>query len=222
MSNPAALLTQLFEAERSVRRLHQELAVGQGSDGGAVVLEAIATASAEALALPDKDESTLRLVRLSDLLSELTGPRVVDLLVAILGSEEPEARHAAGEALEGLAYDRFKEVALGIERALELLPHGNLALAELPYLLAEVPEPGVMKLLGKFLKHGDPEAVAAAIEALVEVGDPAGAGMLMPLVSDRRQVQVEDELGDDGSVTVGDLATEAREFLADLGGKQAR
>lgn len=218
MSNPAMLLTQLFEAERNVRRLHKELA----SQGDAAIVEAIGTAADEALALEDKDESTLRLVRLSDLLAELTGPRAVDLLVKILGSEEPEARHAAGESLEGLAFDRFKEVALGIERALESLPHGNLALAELPYLLAEVPEPGVMKLLGKFLKHGDAEAVAAAIEALVEVGDPTGAGMLMPLLSDRRTVQVEDDLGDDGSVTVGDLATEAREFLADLGGKQAR
>jgi HEAT repeat protein len=210
-------LNALFDAERTARKLHAALA----DQPREALVKELREATTAALATDD-EESSLRLSRLSVLLGDLDGPEVVDLLVDILGSDSPEARVQAGEALEGLAFDRFKEVALGIERALESLPHGNLALAELPYLLAEVPEPGVMKLLGKFLKHGDPEAVAAAIEALVEVGDPTGAGMLVPLVADKRLVQVEDDLGDDGSVTVGDLATEAREFLTDLGGKQAR
>jgi hypothetical protein len=205
------LLPDLFDAERSVRRLHAQLAK---SDPG-VLLTALADAVQTALG-EQEDESALRLVRVAELLAELEGPKAVDLLIDILGCDEPEARHAAGGALEELAFDRFKEVALGIERALERLPMDSPALAELPYLLAEVPEPGVRKLLGRFLEHKDPEAVAAAIEALVEVGDPAAAPMLASLEKDKREVSVEDEEGEEGRVTLGELATEARKLLSSI------
>ena len=212
----AQLLPRLFDAERAVRRAHAELVELSEDDGDAVAQDLVAAID-EAMALDDSDEMALRLVRVADVLAELEGPRVVDALIAILGCDEPEPRHAAGEALEGLAFDRFKEVALGVERALSTLAPGNPALAELPFILAEIPEPGVVKLLGKFLKHGDPEAVAAAIEALVEVGDPAGATLLDVLAKDTRQVQLDDEGGDDARVTLGELATEARAFLAEVG-----
>ena len=100
-------------------------------------------------------------------------------------------------------------------RALDRLPAGSPALSEVPYLLAEVAEPGCLKLLGKFLHHKDPEAVAAAIEALVELADPSAAPMLAPLVRDTRQVQIDDE-GEVGHVSIGALAEEAGELLAEL------
>src|SRR5271166_1983032 len=180
MSDPAALLKELFDAERAVRAAHDSLLEVPAETS----LPHLERATHDALTLDelDEDESALRLVRLAQVLGEMQGPRVVDLLVDILGCDEPEARHAAGEALGGLAFDRFKEVALGVERALERLPSGSPALAELPYLLAEVPEPGVMKLLARFLAHKDPDAVASAIEALVEAGDPSTASLLEPLV----------------------------------------
>ena len=102
------------------------------------------------------------------------------------------------------------------QRALKRLPTGSPALPELPYLLAELPEPGVMKLLGMFIAHRDPEAVAAAIEALVEIGDPAGARLLAALAGDERTVELADEgEGDDAAseVTIGELASEALELL---------
>src|SRR5205085_4386337 len=119
----------------------------------------------------------------------------------------PEGRVSAGEALESLAFERFKEVALGIERALGRLSKGSPALTELPFLLAEVGEPGCTKLLGRFLKHEDPEAVAAAIEAMAELGDPAAIPLLAPLVKDSLQVQIDDEDGGE-RVAIGDLARE--------------
>jgi hypothetical protein len=207
-------LTALFDAERNVRRLHAELLSG---DQGALVPK-LAGSAREAVALAAKDapEAALRLVRLSALLGECSGAAVVDTLIDVLACDEPEARHAAGEELEGLAFDRFKEVALGVERALDRLPVGSPALTELPYLLAEVAEPGATKLLGRFLAHKDENAVAAAIEALVETGDPAAAGLLEPLEKDARQVDLDDE-GEAGRVSIGDLAAEARELLLDLG-----
>lgn len=210
--DPATTLKALFDAERAVREAHDEL-VNANPSG---VLPLLERATREALELDalDEDESSLQLVRVTALLGEMQGERVVDLLIDILGCDEPEARHAAGEALAGLAWDRFKEVALGIERALERLPDGSPALSELPYLLAELPEPGAIKLLGRFLAHRDPDAVAAAVEALVETGDKAALPLLDPLASDTRKVQLEDEGGTQGEATIAELVAEARALLS--------
>jgi HEAT repeat protein len=81
-------------------------------------------------------------------------------------------------------------------------------------LLAEVAEPGVAKLLARFLGHKGPDAVAAAIEAFVEVGDPAAIPMLDALTGDSRRVQLEDEGGTEGDASIGELAAEARALLA--------
>jgi HEAT repeat protein len=205
----AATLASLFDAERVVRRAHDELV-----DADQPRLEGLLEkAVREAKRIDDEGEAALRLERIAALLGELEGPRVVDLLIDILGDDQLDVRQAAGEALSGLAFDRFKEVALGVERALERLKEGDSALAELPYLLAEVPEPGVLKLLGRFLAHHDADAVASAIEALVEIGDASVLPLLDPLAGDARRVQLEDDGGAEGDATIGDLVVEARTLL---------
>lgn len=208
-------LSELFDAERNVRRLHDELSSSPPNE----LLDALTVALAAALQEPNEDEASLRLVRIAALLGEQEGPRVLDALIDVLSSDHPEARRAAGEEIEGLAFERFKEVASGVERALKRLPVGSPALPELPYILAEVPEPGVVKLLGQFLTHRDPDAVAAAIEAIAELGDPAAITLLEPLTEDTRTV----ELADDGSdatseASIGELATEAIELLQSFDG----
>ncbi|XXX75863.1 hypothetical protein WMF30_50255 [Sorangium sp. So ce134] len=205
-------LNKLFDAERTARRLHDDLAAMPGDALLDVLTGAIASAARES----DEDEAALRLVRIASLLGEHEGPRALDALIDVLASEHPEARQAAGEEIESLAYDRFKEVAQAIERALKRLPVGSSALPELPYLIAEVPEPGVPKLLGQFLSHKDPDAVAAAIETLVEIGDPAHAPLIQPLIGDMRTVELADDGGDDATseVTIGELAEEALGLLA--------
>ena len=211
-------LAALFDAERTARKLHAEIvraAAGGGAEAAAV-LGALRKEADGALALKDDAERALRLTRIAGVLGDLQGAAAVDLLIDILACDEAEARHAAGEALEGLAYDRFKEVALGVERAHHPRPSGSPALSELPYMLAEIPEPGALKLLGQFLQHADAEAVAAAIEALAELGDPSAAPMLTPLLSDKRVAQLEDDGGEEGKVTIGELATEARSLLAEV------
>ena len=206
-----ATLKALFDAERAVRAAHDQLIDAEPAG----VLPLLERATREALDLDqlDEDESSLRLVRISAVLGEMQGAAVVDLLIDILGCDEPEARRAAGEALAGLAWDRFKEVALGVERALDRLPDGTPALSELPYLLAELPEPGAMKLLARFLAHRDPDAVAAAVEALVEAGDVSAIAILKPLENDARKVQLEDETGTLGEATIGELVAEALSLL---------
>jgi len=207
-------LSALFDAERTARILHGDLLTLPPKE----LVEELRKATRDAATVHDDDsaEGSLRLARIAVLLGDLDGDAVVDLLIDILGSPSPEARVAAGESLEGLAFDRFKEVAMGIERAVDRLPKGSPALTELPFLLAEVAEPGCVKLLGRFLKHADAEAVAAAIEALAELGDPAAIPLLAPLEKDARQVQLEEEDGEGERVALGDLAYEAREILEEL------
>jgi hypothetical protein len=207
------LIEDLYAAERSVRELHARIA-GMSPEAQ---LPALQAATEEALNVEDEDEASVRLVRLAELLGELEGPKSADLLIDILGTESLEARQAAGGSLEDLAFDRFKELALAVERALERLPNGHAALTELPFLLSEVPEPGVRRLLGRFLAHKDPEAVAATIEAIVDHADVGAADLLVPLEKDTRHVEMEDEEGDGGRVTIGELATEARSLLAEVG-----
>src|SRR5260370_11048701 len=180
----AKALKALFDAERAARQAQDELLEADPQR----VLPLLEQSTREALALDtaDEDESSMRLERIAGVLGEMQGARVVDLLIEILGSNEPEARGAAGEALSGLAFERFKEVALGIERALDRLPTGSPAICELPYLLAQVPEPGVVQLLGRFLALADADALASAIEAVVEMGDPAALPFLDPLALDHR------------------------------------
>jgi HEAT repeat protein len=207
-------LNQLFDAERSVRNLHDALAKLPPDE----LLDGLGTALEAALRLTDEAEASLRLVRIAALLGEHDGPRVVDGLVDVLGSEHPEARRAAGEELEELAFDRFKDVALGVERALKRLPVGSPALPELPYILAEIPEPGVAKLLYGFLHHKDPDAVAAAIEALVDLGDGGAKKHLEALRKDDRVVELADEGdGETSEVSLGELAEEAIGMLEAMG-----
>ena len=201
----AAHLHKLFDAERNVRTLHTELAAADPK----ALLDALVPAARETLASRDASESNLRLVRIAELLADIPGDAAVDLLVDILGSEEAEARLSAGEALEERGYSRYKELALGIERALDRLPKGSVALQELPYLLAEIPEPSVTKLLGRFLQQDAAEAVSAAIEALVEVGDPGAVKLLAPFENDARTVDV----AGDTKITLGELAREAIDLL---------
>ena len=209
-------LGKLFDAERAVRRLHDELAGLPVGD----LLDPLTAALAVALKEPNEDEAALRLVRIVTLLGEHEGPRVIDAIIDVLSSEHPEARRAAGEELEGLAFERFKEVAGGVERALKRLPVGSPALPELPYILAEVPEPGVTKLLGLFLAHKDPDAVAAAIETLAELGDPGAIRLLEPLAHDDRTVERADDGGETTSqATIGELANEAIELLQSFEGE---
>lgn len=209
MKDLPARLGELFDAERAVRTIHTELA-SHPKD----LLPTLEQAMNDARALDDRVEAVLRLVRIAELLGEVGGPVAIDRLIDLMGVEDPEPRVVAGEEIEELAYSRFKEVAQAVERALTRLDPKSPALMELPYLLAEIPEGGAFLLLQRFLKLKAAEPVAAAIEAIVEVGDPEAIAWLEPLEDDKRTVSMED-VADmaDASITIGELALEAIDIL---------
>jgi HEAT repeat protein len=206
-------LGELLDAERRVHALIDQIAAMPAAE----VVTAVTAAVASARAKKTEHDRVVDLCALARLLGRVGGARAADALVDLLGSDEPEVRFAAGDVLTDVGHDRWKELALAVERALDALPKGNPALAELPYVLAEIPEPGATKLVHRFLAHADPEAVAAAIEISADLGDASAVPLLAKLENDKRMVMPDDETADDddesGSVTIGELATEARILL---------
>lgn len=204
-------LSAIFDADRRAR--DAEVAMFERGDPGAIA-DLLAEATRAALALEDEDEAELRLVRLADLCAQVPGPKMADALVAILDHPSPRVRVEAGEALRDVAYERFKEVARAIERVLAR-QHGGLSMQELPFVLTEIRDPDPVPLIARFLSHPDGDVVAAAIEALVDYGDPSAAQHIAPLVDDRRETVLE-EL-DESPVSIGELAAEALGELSEEG-----
>ncbi|MCA9614414.1 MAG: HEAT repeat domain-containing protein [Sandaracinus sp.] len=200
-------LQAVLDAERALREAEAALL----DEPEKAVVDALESAVKEAKSIEDLDEATLRLERLADLCAQVPGPRMADALIAILDHDEPRVRVSAGEALLDVAYDYYAEVARAIDRTLD---DGRAvrALAELPFLLAEVGEPSATPLLRRFLAHPDATVVAAAIEAAVELGDPELASSLESLADDEREV-AEEDFEEETAATLGDLATDALEAL---------
>ncbi len=196
-------LGEIFRLERQADELRSQILRAPAEATLDAITKAVATARAEREDL----QRSMRLMSIVSILSHLNGPSVIDLLMDILGDEEPETRHAAGTVLYQAAHERFKDVALGVERALDRLPVDSPALCELPYILMEIPEPGVVKLLSRFLRHSSAEVVASALEASLEVGDPSLAGTIATLEKDARTVELEPE--DDGECCHGGCDCEA-------------
>jgi len=203
-------LNALFEAERALRSSESALLQNQPGE----LSELLSAAVKEAKALEDKAESRLRLERLADLCAQVPGPEMTDALISILDDASPAVRVQAAEALADVGFDRYAEVARGVERALTLPL--TFALQELPWVLIELGEPSVRKLLVGFLDSKDGDVVASAVEALAELGDAASIKDLKKLASDPREVDIEGDEGEE-TVTVGDLALEAIDALGGNG-----
>jgi HEAT repeat protein len=203
-------LNALFEAERAMRSSENALLQNQPGE----LSELLAAAVKEAKALDDKAESRLRLERLADLCAQVPGPEMTDALISILDDASPAVRVQAAEALADVGFDRYAEVARGVERALSLPL--TFALQELPWVLIELGEPSVRKLLVGFLDSKDGDVVASAVEALAELGDAASIKDLKKLANDPREVDIEGDEGEE-TVTVGDLAMEAIDALGGNG-----
>lgn len=206
-------LDQIFASARALRAATDVFA--NAADERARV-EALSRAVEVADRLEDEEERAERLMRAGDLLGEIGGPTALDVLVRLLNDEDPGVRVSAGEALLDLGHSRYAEVAKAFEVTIERGDRVN-ALTEIPYLLAEIGEPGGVKLCVRLLRHAEPDIVGAAIEALASLGDPSAIKDIEKLRDDKRAVPQEEEL-DSGEFTVGELAADAIEHLRSLRG----
>jgi HEAT repeat protein len=212
MATPNPTLAAIFDAERTLRA--QERALLETAPAQLRAL--LGSAVEEAKALADRHEAILRLERLADLCAQVDGPEMVDALIAILDDEAPSVRVQAAEALVDVGFERYAELARGIERA---IADGRriTALQELPWALVEIAEPSARGLISRLLSHDDVEVVASAVEALAELGDPAAIADLEPLRDDERAIELDDDDSDEAPATLGDLVEES---IAALQGEQ--
>jgi len=201
-------LQNIFDADRALRKAESALLRKKGSEELIALLE---RETNDALHMEDRKEGTLRLERLADLCAQVPGPRMTDALIAILNDGEPRVRVAAGEALRDLGFERYAEVARGIERALDAGADG-LAMSELPWVLAEIAEPSALPLVRRFLAHPSPDVVAAAIEALAQLQDAEAVPDLERFARDSRVVTIED-FEEETKTTLGELAKDALAML---------
>ncbi len=202
-------LEAIFEADRKAASSERALLENKKSDA---LVETLVNAVDEAMSQQEPDEAVMRVRRLSDLCAQVEGPRMADAIIRMLDHDNPAARVAAGEALRDVAYDRYAEVARAIERRLESGLDG-LALEEIPWVLAEVGEPSAGPLIADFLGHAQVDVVAAAIEALVELGDRGATEALEALRGDQRVATLEE--GDASySTSIDELVDEAIDELS--------
>lgn len=201
-------LQRIYDADRALRRAEKALLRKKRSEK---LVELLEEATEEALRLDDREESSMRLERLADLCAQVPGPEMTDALIAILNDEEPRVRVVAGEALRDVGYERYAEVARGIERALDRGQSGP-AMSELPWVLAEIAEPSALPLIRRFLDHPSPDVIAAAIEALTQLEEPEAAKDLERFIGDERSVTIED-FEEETKTTLGELAEDALRIL---------
>ncbi len=206
------ILQKVFEADRALRLAQNDFFTTGDDDARLDAIEAAIDAAWSGGG--DPEESSSRLMRAGALLGDIGGARACRLLLRLLDHEEPEVRQPAGESLEDLAYSRYAEVARAIEK---LIDEGKAAtaLSEVPYILAEIGEPGGVKLCVRLLKHPSADVVASAIEALAAFGDPSAVKELEKVRNDRRRVAADDD-PEAGEIMLGDLASEAIDHLRSL------
>lgn len=204
-------LDAIYRAERTIREEEAQLLGAADRQG---LMRLLREAVDEARSLRDRREAAMRIERLADLCAQVPGPEMIDALILMLDDDDPGVRVAPGEALVDVGYERYAEVARGIERALEA-KRGGPAMSELPWILAEIAEPSALPLIRRFLGHDEGDVVAAAVEALVHLGEPDAIKVLEPLKNDKREVTLAD--GDEEfTTTLGELVTEAIDELEAL------
>lgn len=203
---PRDALHRIYVAEREILAAEGELLAAPPDE-----LRDLLSAEVDA-ALADGDAiaSALKARRLADLCAQVQGAKMADALIRILDHSDPAVRAEAGHALLDVAFERFKEVARAIERALDS-DHDGLSMQELPFVLTEIRDPDPIPLVARFLAHPDAAVVASAIEAMAAYGDPGAARHLEPLLDDDREATLEDL--DEGPTVIGELAAAALEEL---------
>jgi HEAT repeat protein len=176
--------------------------------------EAILTESfqKEADAVNAKDEISIRLIRTAEMLIGASTPKVAALLGKALDHENLDVRMLAGDVLMHMAEDGLDAIMPAVAAVLE---KSGIGAEEMPFILAELDEPEVPRLLERFLESQNPDVVAAALEAMVECGDEDSIPAVEKLVDDPREVQVEESPNNDDKTTVGQLARDALDLLSE-------
>ncbi len=158
----------------------------------------------------EKDDPPLPLIHTAEMLIDLATPKAAKLLGQGLCHPSLEIRILSGNALMHLAEEGLRAIQPAVDFVLE---KGGVGAEEMPFILAEVDDAEVPRLLARFLASAEADVVASALEAVVECGDPESVADVEKLVGDSREVLVEE--GEAEKTTIGQLAEDARDLLSE-------
>lgn len=204
------ILSDIIDCDTRIAKLRDEF---DGCDG-AEQLRVLEEVLGEQLkSIGEDGEITIAFLRAADMLVPL-GTRGVGALARGFGHANPDVRNVVGESLFAIAEEEGG--LAGIRPAIDsALKAGGPSAKEMPWLLAELEDEDAPKAIAEFLKSGDAEVVAEAIEALADFGDPASVPALEALLKDKRPVRIEGDDEGDGiqEWTIGELARQAIEMI---------
>jgi HEAT repeat protein len=163
--------------------------------------------------LGENDPLPFGLVRITEMLINYDSPAVSKLLGAGLGHPNPDVRLLSGDAILHMTEEGLERIMPAVE---DVLSEGGLGAEEMPFLLTDVEDPQVPRVLERFLAQESADVVASAIEAIAEYGDPSSVAALEGLTDDSRLVSIDDS-SDASEWTVGRLAEEAIEMISQDG-----
>jgi hypothetical protein len=200
------LLADIIDLDTKISGLRDAFEERDGAEQAAALEELLAR---ELAAVALEDPVSVALVRAADIAIPLE-ERGAKLLSPGLAHANPDVRRLVGEALLAIAEEGLAKIRPAIDYALGA---GCPAAEEMPFLLAMTEDADTAKTIAEFLKSADADAVAAAIEALADVGDAASVPALRALCGDKRAVAVEGDGDEQHEWTIGDLAGEAIEMI---------
>ncbi len=161
----------------------------------------------------ESDAIPFGLVRITEMLINYNSAAVAKLLGAGLGHPNPDVRLLSGDAMLHLTEEGLERIMPAVE---DTLKEGGLGAEEMPYLLTDVDDPEIPRVLERFLDQKNADIVASAIDAIVEYGESASIPALEKLTGDTRSVSVEENSALT-ECTVGRLAEEAIALLSQDG-----
>jgi HEAT repeat protein len=162
--------------------------------------------------LKEEDPLSMSLVRVTEMLCHIPSDSTAKIVGEGLDHSNPGVRLLSGDALLHMTDEGLGKIMPAIEDA---LAKGGIRAQEMPFMLTDVDDPEVTRVLERFLKVPEPEVVASAIEALAEFGDPSALPALEELTKDDRKIEVEEGGPEEGNWTIGQLALDAIEIISE-------
>ena len=208
MSTAKDTYQKIVELTEQTTDLMEKFGAFEPEDQESVLAEAFKSDIAK---IKEEDEIPITLIRCAEMLVGVMTENVVKTLTLGLDHDNPTVRLLAGDAITHVAEENIELIKPAVE---EVLKSGGTAAEEMPFILTELDDPEVEKILERFLGHKNPEVVASALEALTEIGNPDIIPVLEKLVDDPRTVASDAEMGDEDT-TIGQLAKDAIAIIND-------
>ncbi|MDD5305799.1 MAG: hypothetical protein PHU25_00620 [Deltaproteobacteria bacterium] len=200
-------INEIVALDDKIAKLREQFATFSGSERASVLGEIF---KEEIRKLGDRDALKPKLFRVIEMLSELDVSDAPRILGQGLEHDNPDLRMLCADGLVEIGGDGIDRLMPLVEEALS---SGGPKAEEMPFVVAELDDPKVGKILMRFLELKDINAVAAAIQALAERCEASALPSLKKLEKDKRMVTYDDGCDEGEQCTIGELAKDAIEMI---------